>query len=177
MSRTGEQTNTHVTHREEKQQSSSSRREILSFHFSSVGNSYSSFCNPMYCSLPGFHIQYVVSEFSVSNILCVGGTILPSHPVLSPSFPAFNFSQHQGLFKWVSSFHQMSNLVEFHLQYQCFQWTSSPDFLYEGLAWSLCSQGSLNSLLQHHSSQASDLLRSAFFIVHFSLSYMPIGKP
>ena len=146
-------------------------------HFSSVGNSYSSLCNPMYCNLPGFHIQYVVSEFSVSNILCVGGTILPSHPVLSPSFPVFNFSQHQGLLKWVSSIHQMSNLLEFYLQYQCFQWTSMTHLLSEGLAWSLCSQGALNSLLQHHSSQASDLLRSAFFIVHFSLSYMPIGKP
>ena len=82
-----------------KQQSPSSRREIHSFHFSSVSNSYSSLCNPMYCNLPGFHIHCVVSKFSVSHILCVGGTILPSHPVLSPSFPAFNFSQHQGLFK------------------------------------------------------------------------------
>ena len=69
-----------------------------------------------------------------------------------------------------------SNLVEFHLQYQCFQWTSRTDLLYEGLVWSLCSQGTLNSLLQQHSSQASGLRRSAFFIVLFSLSYMPIGQ-
>ena len=53
----------------------------------------------------------------------------PSHPLLSPSPPAFNLSQHQGLFQWVSSLHQVANILEFQLQHQSFQWMFRTDFL------------------------------------------------
>ena len=65
--------------------------------------------------------------------------IQPSHPLPSPSPPAFNFSQHQGLFKWVSSLHQVAKVLEFQLQHQSFQWIFRTDFLQDGLVWSPCS--------------------------------------
>ena len=56
-------------------------------------------------------------------------SVMPSHPVLSPSPSTFNLSQHQGLFKWVSSSHQVTKVLEFQLQHQSFQWTFRTDFL------------------------------------------------
>ena len=74
------------------------------------------------------------------------------HPLSSPSLPALNLSQHQGLFKWVSSSHQVDKVLEFQLQHQFFQWTPRTNLLY----WLdlLAVQGTLKSLLQHHSSKA-----------------------
>ena len=63
----------------------------------------------------------------------------PSHPLSSPSSPAFNLSQHQGLFKWVSSSHQVAEVLEFQLQHQSFQWIFRTDFLQDGLVGSPCS--------------------------------------
>ena len=65
--------------------------------------------------------------------------IQPSHPLLSPSPPALNLSQHQGLFKWVSSLHQVAKVLEFQLQHQSFQWTPRTDLLEDGLVGSPCS--------------------------------------
>ena len=65
--------------------------------------------------------------------------IQPSHPLPSPSPPDLNLSQHQGLFKWVSSSHQVAKVLEFQLQHQSFQWTSRTDLLYDGLVGSPCS--------------------------------------
>ena len=65
-----------------------------------------------------------------------GDAIQPSHPLLSPSPPALNLSQHQGLFKWVSSLHQVAKVLEFQLQHQSFQWTPRTDLLYNGLVGS-----------------------------------------
>ena len=55
--------------------------------------------------------------------------IQPSHPLSSPSPPAFNLSQHQGIFQWVSSSHQVAKVLEFELQHQSFQWTPRTDLL------------------------------------------------
>ena len=99
--------------------------------------------------------------------------IQPSHPLSSPSPPAFNLSQHQGLFQWVSSSHQVRKVLEFQLQHQSFHWIFRADFLYDRLS----VQGTLKSLLQHHSSKASILWRSAFFRVQLSHPYMTTGKP
>ena len=60
---------------------------------------------------------------------CVDDAIQPSHPLSSPSLPALNLSQHQGLFKWVSSLHQVAKVLEFQLQHQSFQWTPRTDLL------------------------------------------------
>ena len=66
-------------------------------------------------------------------------SVMPSHPLMSPSPPTFNLSQHQGLFKWVNSLHQVAKVLEFQLQYQSFQWIFSTDILYDELAGSPCS--------------------------------------
>ena len=106
-----------------------------------------------------------------------GDAIQPSHPLSSPSPPVLNLSQHQGLFQWVSSLHQVAKVLEFQLQHQYFQWTPKTD-LYLRMDWLdlLAVQGTLKSLLQHHSSKASILQHSAFFIVQFSHPYMNTGK-
>ena len=69
----------------------------------------------------------------------VGDAIQPSHPLLSASPPAFNLSQHQGLFGWVSSSHQVAKVLEFQLQHQSFHWIVRTDFLLDGLVGSPCS--------------------------------------
>ena len=69
----------------------------------------------------------------------MGDTIQPSHPLSAPSPPVFNFSQHQGLFQWVSSLHRVAKVLEFQ-QHQSFQWIFKTDFLLDGLVGSACSQ-------------------------------------
>ena len=115
-------------------------------------------------------------EFNQSDVHQVGDAIQPSHPLSSPFPPAPNPSQHQGLFKWVSSSHQVAKELEFQLQHQSFQWT--PRMISFRMDWLdlLAVQGTLKSLLQHHSSKASILQRSAFFIVQLTHPYMTTGK-
>ena len=103
---------------------------------------------------------------------------MPSNHLIlsSPSPPALNLSQHQGLFQWVSSSHQVAKVLEFQLQHQSYQWT--PRTVSFRMDWLdlLAVQGTLKSLLQHHSSKASILLCSAFFIVQLSHPYLTTGK-
>ena len=106
----------------------------------------------------------------------VGDAIQPSHPLSSPSPPAFSLSQHQGLFQWVSSLHHVAKVLEFQLQHQSFQWTPRPDLFRMDWLDLLAVQGSLKSLLQHHSSKASILWCSAFFRVQLSHPYTTTGK-
>ena len=103
---------------------------------------------------PGVHTNHVHR---------VGDTIQPSHPLSSPSPPVLNHSQLQGLFTWVSSLHQVAKVLEFQLQHQSFQWTPRTDAFRMDWLDLLAVQGTLKSLLQHHSSNASVLWCSAFF--------------
>ena len=80
-------------------------------------------------SMPGFPILHQLPKLVQTHVHWVSDTIQPSHPLLSPSPPAFNLSQHQGLFKWVSSSHQVAKELEFQLQHQSFQWIFRTDFL------------------------------------------------
>ena len=80
-------------------------------------------CNPMNHSMPGLPIHHQLPESTQTHVHWVGDAIQPSHPLSFPSPPALNLSQHQGLFKWVSSSHQVTKVLEFQLQYQSFQWT------------------------------------------------------
>ena len=80
-------------------------------------------------SMPGFPIHHQLLESTQTHIHWVGDAIQPSHPLLSPSLPALNLSQHQGLFKWVSSLHQVAKVLEFQPQHQSFQWTPRTDLL------------------------------------------------
>ena len=83
--------------------------------FSSGSQSCLTLCDPMDCSMPSFPVQHQLLELTQIHVRWVGDAIQPSHPLLYPSPPAFNFSQHQGLFKWVSSSHQVAKVLEFQL--------------------------------------------------------------
>ena len=77
---------------------------------------------PMNCSTPGFPVHHQLPESKQTHVHWVGDAIQPSHPLSSHSPPALNLSQHQGLFKWVSSLDQVAKVLEFHLQHQSYQW-------------------------------------------------------
>ena len=97
--------------------------------FSSVAQSCLTFCDPMDCSMPGFPVHHQLLKLAQTHAHRVGDAIQPSHPLSSPSPPAPNPSQHQGLFQWVSSSHQVAKVLEFQLQHQSFQWIFRTDFL------------------------------------------------
>ena len=104
-------------------------RNITFVVFSSVAQSCPTLCDPMDCSMPGFPVHHQLPELTQTHIHRVSDAIQPSHPLSSPSPPAFNLSQHQGLFQWVSSSHQVAKILEFQLQHQSFQWIFRTDFL------------------------------------------------
>ena len=79
----------------------------------------------MDCSTPGFPVHHQLQEFTQTHVHRVSNAIQPSHPLLSPSPPAFSLSQLQGIFQGVSSSHQMAKALEFQLQHQSFQSVSS----------------------------------------------------
>ena len=138
-------------------------------HFSSVTHSCPTLWDLMDCSTPGFPVLHQLPELAQTHVHRVGDAIQPSHPLSFPSPPAFNLSQHQGLFQWVS--------------YWSFSFSISPSNEYSGLIsfridWFdlLVVQATLKSLLQHHSSKTSILCCSAFFMVQLSHPYMNTGK-
>ena len=90
---------------------------------------YWSFSNPLNCSTPGFPVHHQLPELAQTHVHWVGDAIQPSHLLSSSSPPAFNLSQRQALFKWLSSLHQMAKELEFQLQHQSFQWTPRTDLL------------------------------------------------
>ena len=105
----------------------------------------------------------------------VSDAIQPSHSLSSPS-PTFNLSQHEGLFQWVSSFHQVANILYLQLQHQSFQWIFRLiSFRMDWLDF-LAVQGTLKNFLHHHSSKAWILQHSALFMVQLSHPFMTTGK-
>ena len=103
--------------------------QFSSVHFSSVAQSCLTLWDPMNCSTPGLPVHHQLLEFTQTPVHRVSDAIQPSHPLSSPSPPAPNPSQHQSLFQWVSSSHQVAKVLEFLLQYQSFQWTPRTDLL------------------------------------------------
>ena len=91
--------------------------------FSSVAQSCPTLCDTMDCSMPGFPVHHQILELAQTHVYRVGDAI-QSHPLSFPFAPAFNLSQHQGLFQWVSSSHQVTKVLELQLQHQSFQWIS-----------------------------------------------------
>ena len=79
--------------------------------FSSVAESCPTFCNPMDCSRSGFPVHHQLPELAQTHVHWVSDAIQPSHPLPFSSPPTFNLSQHQGLFKWVSSLHQVAKVL------------------------------------------------------------------
>ena len=138
--------------------------------FSSVTQSCLTLCDPMNCCTPGLPIHHQLPEFTQTHVHLVSDAIQPSHPLLSSSPPAPNPSQHQGLFQWV--------LCMRWPKYWSFSFSIIPSKEIPGLIsfrmdWLdlLAVQGTLKSLLQHHSSKASILRCSAFFTVQLSHPY------
>ena len=128
----------------------------------------------MDCSTPGFPVHHQLPELTQTHVYHVGDAIQPFHPLSSPSPPAFNLSQHQGLFQWVGSLHKVAKVLELHI---------SPFNEYSGLIsfridwFNLHAvQGTLKSLLQHHNLKGAVLLHSAFFMVQLSHPYVTSGK-
>ena len=79
-------------------------------------------CDPMDCSTPGFPVHHHLLELAQTHVYLGGDAIQPSYPLSSPFPPAFNLSQHQGLFQWVSSSHQVTKVLERQPQHQSLQW-------------------------------------------------------
>ena len=130
----------------------------------------------MGCSTPGFPVHNQLLELTQTHVRWVGDAIQPPHRLSSPSPPSFNLSQHQGLFKLVSSSHQMAKLWSF--SFNISSSNEHPGLISFRMDWLdlLAVQGTLKSLLQHHSSKVSILRCSAFFIVQLSHPYMTTGK-
>ena len=105
---------------------------------SSITQSCLTLCDPMDCSTPGFPVHHQTP--GVYSFMSIESVMPSNHLILSsPSPPAFNLSQDQGLFKWGSSSHQVAKVLEFQLQHQSFQWIFRTDFLWDWMVWSPCS--------------------------------------
>ena len=147
-----------------------------SVQVSSVAQSCPTLCDPMNCSTPGLPVHHQLPEFTQTHVHRFNDAIQPSHPLLSPSPPAPNPSQHQSLFQWVNSSHEVP-------KYCSFSFSIIPSKEHSGLIsfrmdWLdlLAVQGTLKCLPQQHSSKASILQCSALFTVQFSHPYMTTGK-
>ena len=141
----------------------------------SVAKCCKAFRDPMDWSMPGSSVLYYLPEFAQIHVHWIGDDTSPSHPLMPSPF-AFSLFQCQGTFQWVGSSHQVP-------KYWGLSFSTSPSSEYSGLVsfridWFdlLAVQGTLKSLLQHHSLKASILWCSAFFMVQFSHLYMTPGK-
>ena len=100
-----------------------------SVQFSSVSQSSLTLWDPMNRSMTGLPVHHQLLELTQTHVHWVGDAIQPSHPLSSPSPPALNLSQHQGLFQWVNSSHEVAKVLEFQLQHHSLQWTPRTDLL------------------------------------------------
>ena len=119
----------------------------------SVTKSCPTLPDPTDCSTPGFPVPRYFLEFAQVHVHWIGDAIQSSHPLSSPAPYAFSLSRHQGLFQWVSSSHQVAKVLEFQLQHQSFQWILGLISFWIDWFDPLAVQGTLKSLLQHHSSK------------------------
>ena len=133
MCRAGRETMTQRTDlwtqwRKERVGQVESKTEIYTFSSVQLLSRVWLFVTPWTCSMPGLPVHHQFLEFTQTHVQWVSDAIQPSHPLSSPSLPTFNLSQHQCLFKWVSSSHQVAKVLEFKLQHQSFQ-SVRTDFL------------------------------------------------
>ena len=144
--------------------------------FSSVAQFCPTLSDPMNCSTPGLPVHHQLPESTQTHVHWVGDAIQPSYPLSSPSPPAFNLSQHQGFFKWVSASHQVAKVLELQLQHKSFQKTPRTYYLpSDGLVGYPCSpRNSQSSPIPQFKSINSSTL--SFFRVQLSHPYMTTGK-
>ena len=164
---------------------------------SSVAQSCPTLCDPIDCNMPGLPVPHQLPEFTQTHVHWIGDAIQSSHPLSSPSPPALNLSQHQGLFKWVSSSHQVAKVLEFQLQHQlvanlnsshcsfsfvhfsfffftCFHAelniTFDCRYFHIKLQWNRCSCWSHSTILQKHSSNTLHVFLLLFFKIFSSFT-------
>ena len=132
----------------------------------------------MDCSTPCLPVHHQLLGFAQTHVHRIDDAIQPSYLLSSPSPPALNLSQHQGLYQRVSSLHQVAKVLEFQLQHQSLLRTAYSGLISFWMDWLdlLAVQGTLKSLFQHHSSKASVLWCSTFFTVQLSDPYKTTGK-
>ena len=146
------------------------------YQFNLVTQSCPTRCNSMDWSMPCFSDHHQLPEFSQTHVHWFSDAIQPSHPLSSPSSPAFSLSQHHSLFQW-------SVLHIKWPKYWSFSFSISPSNVYSGLItfridWFdlFAVQETLKSLFQHHSSKVSILQCSAVFMAQLSHPYLTTGK-
>ena len=168
---------THIQKISWRKKVTASPMPCTSVQFSSVAQLCPTLCDSMNRSMPGLPVHHQLPEFTQTHVHRVGDAIQPSHPLLSPSPPA-------PIPPSIRVFYSESTLCMRWPKYWSFSFSISPSNEYPGLIsfrmdWLdlLEVQGTLKSLLQHHSSKASILRRSAFFTVQLSHPYMTTGKP
>ena len=137
----------------------------MCIQFTSVTQSCPTLCNPMNCSTPDLPVHHQLPDFTQTHVHWVSDAIQLSHPLFSPSPPAPNPSQHQSLFQWVNSSHEVAKVLEFQLQHHSFQINPRADLLQNGLVGSPCSprdsqESSLTSQFKSINSSALSLLHS-----------------
>ena len=116
-------------------------------------------------------------EFTQTHVHWVGDGIQPSQPLSSPSPPTFTLSQHQGLFKWVSSSHQVAKALELQLQHQSFKWIFRTDTLQDGLVGSPCSPRDSQESSPTSQFKSIESLVLAFLWSNSHIHTWPLGKP
>ena len=130
----------------------------VSVQFSSVLQSCPVLSNPMDCSMPGLPVHHQLPEFTQTHVRWVGDANKPSHPLLSPSPPAFNLSLHQGIFQWLSLHIRWPKSQSFSFSISCSNEYSGLISFRIDLFDLLVVQETLKSLLQHHSSKNINFL-------------------
>ena len=129
----------------------------------------------MDCSMPSFPDLHHLPEHAQTHVHWVSDAIQPSHPLLSPSPPTFSLAQHQGLFQWVGSSHQVAKVLQLWPQHQSNEYSGFISFRIDWFDL-LAVQGTFKSLLQHCSSKASIPWHSAFFMIQLSHPYIATRK-
>ena len=147
------------------------------YQFTSVTQLCLTLWYPMDCSTPSLPVHHQLLECAQMHVHQVGHAIQPSHPLFSPSPPAFNFSQHQGIFQWFRLFssHQDSQTIGASALASVLSMNIQDSFPL-GLTGLIALQSKGPWTLQQHSSKAPILWCLAFFIVHISHEYMTTGK-
>ena len=152
------------------------QKSISSVQFSSVTQSCLTLCDPMNHSTPGLPVHHQLPEFTQTHVHRVSDAIQPSHPLSSPSPPAPNPSQHQSLFQWVNSSHEVAKVLESQLEHHSFQRNPRADHLQNGLVGSPCSPR--DSQESSPTPQFKSINTSTLSLLYIQLShpYMTTGK-
>ena len=145
--------------------------DIFSVQFSLVAQLCPTLCDPTNHSMTGLPVHHQLLESTQTHVHQVGDAIKPSHPLSSPSPPVPNPSQHQGLFQWVNSSHEVAKVLEFQLQHQSYQWTPRT-----GLVGSPCSPMDSRESSPTPQFKSINSLALNFFIVPLSHPHMTTGK-